>query len=47
MVKDLVRTKKSVTKFIELKTHLTAVGLKIQVILYKYNKLKDILHNNF
>lgn len=32
MVKDLVRTKKSVTKFIELKTHLNAVGLKIQTV---------------
>lgn len=32
MVKDLVRTKKSITKFIELKIHLNAVGLKLQTV---------------
>jgi hypothetical protein len=37
MVKDLVRTKKSITKFIELKTHLNAVGLKLQVNLSEYD----------
>eukprot|EP01035_Chromulina_nebulosa_P017049 gene17049-22559_t len=32
MVKDLVRTKKTITKFIELKTHLNAVSLKMQTV---------------
>jgi hypothetical protein len=31
MAKDLVRTRQYTTKFIEMKTHLTAVGLKLQV----------------
>lgn len=32
MAKDLVRTKNHVNKFIEMKTHLTAVGLKLQTV---------------
>ena len=32
MVKDLVRTKNHINKFIEMKTHLTAVGLKLQTV---------------
>lgn len=31
MVKDYVRTKNYITKFIEMKTHLNAVNLKMQV----------------
>lgn len=31
MAKDYVRTKNYITKFIEMKTHLNAVSLKIQV----------------
>lgn len=31
MVKDYVRTKNYITKFIEMKTHLNAVSLKMQV----------------
>jgi hypothetical protein len=33
MAKDYVRTKNYITKFIEMKTHLNAVSLKIQVII--------------
>ena len=33
MAKDLVRTRNYVTRFIEMKTHLTAVSLKMQVEL--------------
>jgi hypothetical protein len=32
MAKDLVRTRNYVTRFIEMKTHLNAVSLKMQVI---------------
>lgn len=32
MAKDLVRTKNHINKFIEMKTHLTAVGLKLQTV---------------
>ncbi len=32
MAKDLVRTRKSITKFIEMKTQLNAVDLKLQTI---------------
>jgi charged multivesicular body protein 2A len=32
MAKDLVRTKAHINKFIELKTHLNAVGLKLQTV---------------
>lgn len=31
MAKDLVRTRNYITRFIEMKTHLNAVSLKIQV----------------
>lgn len=31
MAKDYIRTKNYITKFIEMKTHLNAVSLKIQV----------------
>lgn len=31
MAKDYVRTKNYITKFIEMKTHLNAVSLKMQV----------------
>jgi charged multivesicular body protein 2A len=31
MAKDLVRTRKYIEKFIEMKTHLNAVALKMQV----------------
>ena len=31
MAKDLVRTRNYVTRFIEMKTHLNAVSLKMQV----------------
>lgn len=33
MAKDLVRTRNYVTRFIEMKTHLNAVSLKMQVIV--------------
>jgi len=33
MAKDLVRTRNYITRFIEMKTHLNAVSLKIQVSL--------------
>lgn len=33
MVKDYVRTKAYITRFIEMKTHLNAVSLKIQVCM--------------
>lgn len=33
MAKDYVRTKNYITRFIEMKTHLNAVSLKIQVSL--------------
>ncbi len=33
MAKDYIRTKNYITKFIEMKTHLSAVSLKIQVRL--------------
>jgi hypothetical protein len=36
MAKDYVRTKNYITKFIEMKTHLNAVSLKIQVIIRIY-----------
>jgi hypothetical protein len=32
MAKDLVRTRNYITRFIEMKTHLNAVSLKIQTI---------------
>ena len=32
MAKDLVRTRNYVTRFIEMKTHLNAVSLKMQVM---------------
>lgn len=32
MAKDLVRTRTYITKFIELRTHLNAVGLKLQTV---------------
>lgn len=32
MAKDLVRTRQYVTRFIDMKTHLNAVSLKMQVI---------------
>jgi hypothetical protein len=31
MAKDYIRTKNYITKFIEMKTHLNAVSLKMQV----------------
>ena len=36
MAKDLVRTRNFVTRFIEMKTHLNAVSLKMQVIYLNY-----------
>ena len=33
MAKDLVRTRHYVTKFIEMKTHLNAVALQVQVTI--------------
>ena len=33
MAKDLVRTRNYITRFIEMKTHLNAVSLKMQVIM--------------
>eukprot|EP00401_Gymnodinium_catenatum_P069701 CAMPEP_0117504460 /NCGR_PEP_ID=MMETSP0784-20121206/24860_1 /TAXON_ID=39447 /ORGANISM="" /LENGTH=155 /DNA_ID=CAMNT_0005299815 /DNA_START=63 /DNA_END=527 /DNA_ORIENTATION=- len=32
MAKDLIRTRNYITRFIEMKTHLNAVGLKMQTI---------------
>lgn len=36
MAKDLVRTRQYTTKFIEMKTHLNAVSLKLQVCFALY-----------
>ena len=41
MAKDLVRTRNYVTRFIEMKTHLNAVSLKMQVKT-KFIKLVSI-----
>jgi hypothetical protein len=33
MAKDLVRTRNYIARFIEMKTHLNAVSLKLQVVI--------------
>lgn len=44
MAKDYVRTKNYVTKFIEMKTHLNAVSLKMQV---RFLSLFDLAWGTF
>ncbi len=39
MAKDYIRTKNYITKFIEMKTHLNAVSLKMQVSICCMPKL--------
>ena len=39
MAKDLVRTRRNVQKFYQMKTQLQAVGLRIQVNIYIYTSI--------
>lgn len=48
MAKDLVRTRNYITRFIEMKTHLNAVSLKMQVfssLLHQYMCVFRIIYN--
>ena len=46
MAKDLVRTRNYVTRFIEMKTHLNAVSLKMQVSPYLHAIIKQEIVSN-
>ena len=44
MAKDLVRTRNYITRFIEMKTHLNAVGLKMQVRFCAFLHMAVVAH---
>jgi hypothetical protein len=39
MAKDLVRTRRNITRFIEMKSHLTGVSMKLMVIEFNFIQL--------